>query len=199
MLTGLVYPFIQYLVIGVVMAIVALMLLRLLIAYVDPNPFGVIGRLAYKLKRFTDRLVQPSTDFLFKLKITTKIAPLLTILVFCIFGYFTLQLFANVLFTVDGITVSATNGNVVRIVGFLLYGILGLYSLLIVMRIIFSWFMSFMNPLMRFLLRITDPILLPFRRMMSQIMPMMVFDFSPIIVLLILGFLQTAVAGVLLQ
>lgn len=195
MLTGLVYPIIQYIVVGVVMAIVVLMLLRLLINYIDPNPFGKIGRLAYKLKRFTDRLVQPSTDFLFKLNITTKIAPFITILVFCIFGYFTLRLFGDVFSTIDGVVSSATQGKVVRIVGFILYGTLGIYSLLIVMRIIFSWFMSFMNPLMRFLMRITDPILVPFRRLMP---PIMMFDISPIIVLLILGFLQTAVAAVFL-
>lgn len=177
------------------MAIVVLMLLRLLITYLDPNPFGTIGRLAYKIKRWTDRLVQPSTDFLFKLNITTKIAPLITILVFCIFGYFTLQLFGNVLFTIDGVTISAASGNVIKIVGFLLYGLLGIYSLMIVMRIIFSWFMSFMNPVMRFLMRITDPILVPFRRLMP---PVMMFDISPIIVLFILGFLQTAVAAVFL-
>lgn len=195
MLTGLVYPIIQYIVVGVVMAIVVLMLLRLLINYVDPNPFGKVGRLAYKLKRFTDRLVQPSTDFLFKLNITTKIAPFITILVFCIFGYFTLRLFADVFFTIDGVASSAAQGKIVRIVGFILYGTLGIYSLLIVMRIIFSWFMSFMNPLMRFLMRVTDPILVPFRRLMP---PVMMFDISPIIVLLILGFLQTAVAAVFL-
>lgn len=196
MLTGLVLPIIQYIVVGVVMAIVVLMLLRLLIAYIDPNPFSAIGRLAYKLKRWTDKLVQPSTDFLFKLNITTKIAPLLTILVFCIFGYFALRLFGDVFFTIDGITVSTMQANVIRIVGFLLYGILGIYSLLIVMRIIFSWFMSFMNPLMRFLMRVTDPVLVPFRKLMP---PVMMFDISPIIVLFILGFLQTAVAGVLLR
>ena len=196
MLMSLVFPIIQYIVIGVVMAIVVLMLLRLLITYLDPNPFGTIGRLAYKLKRFTDRLVQPSTDFLFKLKITTKIAPLITILVFCIFGYFTLQFFGNILGTIDGIMVSAAGGNIVKVVGYLLFGLLGLYSLLIVMRIIFSWFMSFMNPVMRFLMRLTDPILVPFRRLMP---PVMMFDISPIIVLLIIWFLQTAVAGVLLR
>lgn len=195
MLMSLVYPIIKIIVVSVVMAIVVLMLLRLLITYLDPNPFGTIGRLAYKIKRWTDRLVQPSTDFLFKLNITTKIAPLITILVFCIFGYFTLQLFGNVLFTIDGVTISAASGNVIKIVGFLLYGLLGIYSLMIVMRIIFSWFMSFMNPVMRFLMRITDPILVPFRRLMP---PVMMFDISPIIVLFILGFLQTAVAAVFL-
>jgi YggT family protein len=196
MLMNLVYPIIQTIVIAIVTAVIVLMLLRLLLNYLDPNPFGKIGRMAFKLRKLTERLVEPTKDFLFKLNITVKIAPLLTILVFCIFGYFTLQFFANILFTIDGVTVSATSGNIIRVIGFLLYGFLGLYSLIIVMRIIFSWFMSYMNPFMRFLMKLTDPILLPLRRLMP---PIMMFDISPIIVLFILGFLQTAVAGVFLS
>jgi YggT family protein len=196
MLTSLVYPIIQYIVIGVVMAVIVLILARLLIVYLDPNPFGKIGSMLYRLRRFTDRLVQPAADFLFKLRMNPNIAPLITILVFCIFGYFTLRLFAELLFTIDGVTVGAMSGDVIKIVGFLLYGFLGVYSLMIVMRIIFSWFMSFMNPVMRFLMRLTDPVLVPIRRLMP---PVMMFDISPIIVLFILWFLQTAVAGVFLR
>ena len=178
------------------MAVIVLILARLLIVYLDPNPFGKIGSKLYRLRRFTDRLVQPAADFLFKLRMNPNIAPLITILVFCIFGYFTLRLFAELLFTIDGVTVGAMSGDVIRIVGFLLYGFLGVYSLMIVMRIIFSWFMSFMNPVMRFLMRLTDPVLVPIRRLMP---PVMMFDISPIIVLFILWFLQTAVAGVFLR
>jgi YggT family protein len=196
MLTNLVYPIIQIIVITAVMVVIALMLLRLLLGYIDPNPFGKVGRLAFKLRKITERLVEPSKNFLFKMNIKAKIAPLLTVLVFCIFGYFTLRLFADVLFTIDGVTTSAMNGSVVKVVGFLLYGLLGIYSLLIVIRIVFSWFMSFMNPVMRFLMRITDPILVPLRRLMP---PVMMLDISPIIVIFILGFLQTAVAGVFLS
>jgi YggT family protein len=196
MLTQTVYPIIQTIVISTVMAVIILMLLRLLLGYLDVNPFGKIGRISFKIRKVTEKLVQPSKDFLFKLNITQNLAPLLTILVFCIFGYFTLRLFADVLITIDGVTASAADGKIVRIIGYLLYGLLGIYSLLIIIRIVFSWFMSFMNPLMRFLLRITDPILVPFRRLMP---PVMMFDISPIIVLFIIGFLKEAVAGVFLS
>jgi YggT family protein len=196
MLTETVYPIIQTIVIAAVMAVIVLMLVRLLLGYLDLNPFGKLGRVAFKIRKVTERLVKPSKDFLFKSNITQNLAPLLTILVFCIFGYFTLRLFSDVLFTIDGVTTSAMNGSVVKVVGFLLYGLLGIYSLLIVIRIVFSWFMSFMNPVMRFLLKITDPILVPLRRLMP---PVMMLDISPIIVIFILGFLQTAVAGVFLS
>ena len=196
MLTLFLYPIFQTIIIAVVMIVVVLMTLRLIFNYADPNPFGAVGRFSYRLKKFTDRMVQPSAMILARLGMNTKIAPLITILGFCIFGYFTLQLIGNVLFTIDGVGASAASGNLVRLVGFLLYGFLGVYSLLIVMRIVFSWFMSWTNPLLRFLMRLTDPILEPFRRLIP---PLGMFDISPIIVLFILGFLQTAVAGVLLR
>jgi YggT family protein len=196
MLTLFLYPIFQTIIIAVVMIVVILMTLRLIFNYADPNPFGAVGRFSYQLRKFTDRMVQPSAMILARLGMNTKIAPLITILGFCIFGYFTLQLIGNVLFTIDGVGTSAASGNLVRLVGFLLYGFLGVYSLLIVMRIVFSWFMSWTNPLLRFLMRLTDPILEPFRRLIP---PLGMFDISPIIVLFILGFLQTAVAGVLLR
>jgi YggT family protein len=191
-----VYPIFKTLVVAAVMIVVILMTLRLIFNYTDPNPFGALGKFSYKLKKFTDRMVMPSANFLARLGMNTKIAPLVTILAFCIFGYFTLELIFTISRTIDGIGESVRNGNLVRLVGFLLYGFLGVYSLLIVMRIVFSWFMSWTNPVLRFLLRATDPVLEPFRRLIP---PLGMFDISPIIVLLILGFLQTAVAGVLLR
>lgn len=193
---SLIYPIVQTLIIALVMVIVFLMVIRLIFNYADPNPFGAIGKLSYNLKRFTDRIVQPSAAFLARVGIDTRIAPLITILVFCVFGYFTLQLFSTVLFTIDGVAASLAAGNIVRFVGFLLYGFLGLFSLAVIMRVIFSWFMSYTNSLMRFLMRVTDPILVPFRRLLP---PVMMFDISPMIVIFILQFLQTAVAAVLLK
>jgi YggT family protein len=195
MLTPLIYPIFQTLIIAVVMVVVVLMALRLVFNYTDPNPFGAVGRFAYKLKKFTDRMVEPSAMFLARLRINTKIAPLVTIFAFCIFGYFILQFVAIVLETIDGVGRSVANGNLVHLIGFLLVGFLGLYSLLIVVRIVFSWFMDWSNKLMRFLRRMTDPILEPFRRIIP---PLGMFDISPIIVLFILHFLRIAVAGVLL-
>jgi YggT family protein len=49
---------------------------------------------------------------------------------------------------------------------------------------------------MRFLLRVTDPVLLPFRRIIP---PVGMFDISPIIVLFLLQLFQRAVEGTLLR
>ncbi len=190
------YPVIQGFIVFLVMIIVILMILRLIFNYTDPNPFGVIGRFSYKLKKHTDRMVYPVASFLARMKVDTRIAPLITILVFCVVGYFILQLFYNLFFTVDGVALSIKEASITRVVGYLLYGLLGIYSLLIVVRIVMSWVTSYGNALLKFLLKITDPIMEPFRRIIP---PLGVFDISPIVVLFLIHFLQMAVAGVLLS
>lgn len=195
MLTELLYPVIQGFIAFVVMIVVLLMALRLIFNYTDPNPFGAIGRFSFKLKKATDRIVYPAAGILAQLRIDTRIAPLLTILVACVLGYFTLQLFAGVIGMIDGITLGIKEASITKIVGHLLVGFLTIYSLLIVIRIVFSWVMPLTNPVMSFLRKVTDPILEPFRRIIP---PLGVFDISAIIVLLLLNFLKIAVAGVLL-
>jgi YggT family protein len=196
MLLPLLYPVIQGFIAFVVMIVVLLMVLRLIFNYTDPNPFGTIGRFSYHLKKKTDRIVYPAAKMLARFRIDTRIAPFITILVACVIGYFILQLVFNILFTIDGVTDSIGKASITRLVGFLLYGFLSIYSLLIVIRIVFSWVLDYTNKVLRFLMRLTDPILEPFRRIIP---PLGMFDISAIVVLLLLGFLKSAVAGVLLS
>lgn len=190
---SVVYPVIQGFIVFVVMIVVILMILRLIFNYSDPNPFSFIGRLSFRLKKFTDRIVYPSAGLLAQMRVDTRIAPLLTIFGAIIIGYFTLQLFYYLFLTVDGVTRELIGGSVTKIVGYILYGGLGLYSLAIIIRIVLSWVMAIGNPILRFLRRITDPLLEPFRRIIP---PLGMFDISPIVVLLLMSFLQAAVWGV---
>lgn len=66
---------------------------------------------------------------------------------------------------------------------------------LLVSRIIISWFgVSPYNDLVRFIYRITEPILMPFRRLPLQVG---MIDFSPFLAFILLSFLQRLVVGVL--
>lgn len=195
MLTAILYPVIQGFIAFVAMVVVVLMVLRLIFNYTDPNPFGAVGRFAYRLKKFTDRIVYPPARLLAGLKMDTRIAPLLTILAVCVVGYFFLSLVASLLGTIDGVTEGVRERSITRIVGHLLYGFLNVYSLLIVIRIVFSWVLDHSNRFLRFLMRLTDPVLEPFRRIIP---PIGMFDISPIVVLLLLNFLQIAVRAVLI-
>ncbi len=189
-------PVIQGFIVFCVMIVVFFMMLRLLFNYTDPNPFGKIGRFSYQIKKHTDRFVYPVAKMLSRMKLDTRLSPLVVILGFIVAGYFVLQLFFNLFFTIDGVAESIVNPSITRLVGYLLYGFLGVYSLLIIVRIILSWITSPINRLTRLLMRLTDPVLEPFRRIIP---PLGMFDISPIVVLLILNFLQIAVAGVLLS
>jgi YggT family protein len=87
-------------------------------------------------------------------------------------------------------------GRPIAIVGYLIFGTLALYSLMIFMRIIISWGVGPHNRLLHFLIRATEPLLGPFRRIIP---PLGFFDLSPIVVLLLLDLLQRAVFATLLR
>ena len=71
----------------------------------------------------------------------------------------------------------------------LLYQALTILMWLVVIRAVVSWFVppTSNNPLVRLLVRVTDPILLPFRQMLPATGGM---DFSPLLALLAIYLLQ---------
>ncbi len=187
------YPILQGFIVFVVMIVFLLMILRLIFNYSDPNPFGLVGRFSFRLKKLTDRLVFPVASFLAYRRVDTRISPLIVILIAVVIGYFILQLFFNIFFTIDGVAASLRTAQITKVVGYLLYGFIGIYTLLILCRIILSWVTSYSNRLLRALSRLTDPVLDPFRRLIP---PLGMFDISPIIVLFALHFLQIAIFAV---
>jgi YggT family protein len=111
-------------------------------------------------------------------------------------GWFAVQLAASVLDTVAGVMLALSRPSIVGVIGYLLYGLLAFYSLLIFIRIIFSWGMvRYGNPLMRFLVNATDPLLVPLRRIIP---PLGMFDLSAIVAFIIIWLFQQAIAGTLL-
>lgn len=191
-----VYPVITGFIAFCAMIVILLMVLRLIFNYTDPNPFGYIGRFSFRIKKLTDKFVYPIARFLGERRIDTRIAPLIAMLGFIVVAYFTSQLFFYFFFAIDNVIFGIQNASITRVVGGILFGFLGIYSLLIVFRIILSWIVNYGNKILGFLMKLTDPILEPFRRLIP---PLGMFDLSPIIVLILLNFLQMAVAGVLLR
>lgn len=190
MLTGLVFPIISLIVFWLMIVFVALMVIRLIFSFADPNPFGKIGRLGYKLRKLTDRYVQPFADFLYIYRIDRKYAPILTAIIFCILAYFALQIIGNTLYIIDGFIKYSAEGNISAIIGFVLYTLLSIYILLIFLRIISSWFVYTQRTFFGFVRRVTDPIMLPVRRLIP---PVGMFDLSAMLVLILLSVLQVFV------
>ncbi len=180
-------------VVAVILGVIALMVVRLIINFADPNPFS---RPVITLRRVTDPLVAPVRGWLMRFGMNVKIAPLFTILLAILFGYFVLLLATSIQTTIVNVSASAASGNVVRLIGSLLYGAIDLYSLLMIIYIILSWG-GRGNRVVRFLARICEPLLAPLRRVIP---PLGGFDLSPLILFLIIfPLLKAAIAKTLLS
>jgi YggT family protein len=185
-----VYPVIWLVVAVAFLIFAALLVLRLIFNYTDPNPFGKIGRFSYHLKKRTDRFVYPAARFLANYRVDTRLAPLLTLLIAFVLTYIGLQIIGNTLYVIDGITTSIAKGNVKAFIGYVLYGLLSVLIFFIYIRFISSWFVFTRNTFLGFVMRVTNPILLPVQKLIP---PIGMFDISALLVLLFIGLLQTLV------
>lgn len=177
----------------VIVAVIVLMLVRLIADAMDLNPFAWTSR---TVRRLSDGFVIPVRGGLRGFGIDVKFAPVVVILIAILLGWFVLQLVGTLAGMVEGIIESVRGGALFRLIGFIIYGLISIYILLITIRIIFSWGMlSYRNRVMRFLVDATEPLLGPLRR---RIPPLGWLDISPLVAILILWLFQAAVAGTLL-
>lgn len=193
---SIIYLVFYYTILSVVAVISTAMILRLIFNYSDPNPFGNIGRFSYWLKKKTDDLVRPAAFFLGRFGANPKLAPLLPLGGTLILGYFTLDFIWRILYALRGISISLTDGNVSAIIGYILIGAITFFTFCVIFRIIFSYFLDYSHKLLKFFVVVTDPIMLPAKRLIPTIG---MFDISPIIVLLALNILQIVVERALIR
>jgi YggT family protein len=191
---ALIYLVVWYLIISAITFVIVLMGVRLIMNAADVNPFT---KHAMAVRRMSDTLINPVRRGLTNLGVQPKYAPLIVILLTILLGWFATTLAASVFGTVAGVLLSARAGAFLTAIGFLLYGLLSLYALLIFIRIIFSWGrISYGNRFMRFLLDVTDPLLVPLSRFVPRVG---MFDISPIVAFIIIRLFQAAIAGTLLR
>jgi YggT family protein len=190
MLTDLVYPVIFIIVWSLFGLFLGLLALRLIFNYSDPNPFGKVGRFGFKVRKATEKWVYPAARFFAMYRIDTRLAPLLTMFIGFVLTYFLMQIIGNIFFVIDGLTAGAITGNPKMVVGFILYGLLSILVLFIFIRFISSWFVFTRRTFLAFVMKVTDPILLPVQRLIP---PIGMFDISAMIVLLLISFIQSIV------
>jgi len=193
MFLQLIYPIISYIVTVLTLIFTALLVLRLIFNYADPNPFGKIGRFSYHLKKRTDRFVYPAARLLANFRVDTRLAPIVTIFITAMLVFFGLNVIYNTFFIIDGLTAGVATGNVNWIIGFIIYAILSVLILFIFIRFIASWFVFTRNTFLGFVQRVTDPILLPVQRLIP---PIGMFDISAMIVLILIQLLQGVVLSI---
>ena len=180
-----------------IMAGIVLILLRSLFNYMDVNPFTWHAR---NVRRATDPVIAPVRMMLMGFRIDPKVAPFVVIILMIVVGYLLVQIAGTVLNTAAGIIYALTDRKLsapVGIAGYLLLGFLGMYALAILVRIVMSWFgTSYANRLMRFLIKLTEPLLVPLRRTLPTVG---MFDVSPMVAVLIVWICQMAVSATLLK
>lgn len=188
--------FITWAIAAMIIAAVLLIILRAVFNYIDVNPFTWHARNA---RRVTDPLLAPVRAMLIGFRLDPSVAPFIAVILILVVGYLAVQVAGTLLNTIAGILYAVTSRNAgmpVAIVGYVLFGLLGLYTLAIFVRIIFAWIgMSYANPWNRLLIKLTEPLLGPLRRMVPLVG---MFDISPIVAFLILWVCQAAVARTLL-
>jgi len=190
---GQISLFVWYAIATVILVIIALMLARLILNKADLNPFS---RPVIMLRRWTDPLVNPVRRVVMRMGFGPNVAPLFVVLAALVLGYFASEFIGAVLGTVAGLIVSTREGKPISIVGYLLFGFIAVYMLLIFARILYSWFADPHSRVLHFLIRATEPVLGPFRRVIP---PVGMMDISPLIVMFLLDLLKRAVATTLIR
>lgn len=196
MLSLTVYPIIWLIGWGAFLFFLALLLLRLTFSYSDPNPFGTVGRFSFKIRKITERFVYPAARFLSGFRVDTRLAPLVTAFIALVLTYFGLQIIGNVFFIIDGLSVSIASGNVRATVGFIIYGLLSLFVLFLIFRFVGQWFVFARNTFLAFVYKVTDPVMIPAQRLIPRVG---MFDFSLLVVLILVSILQAAVIALLVR
>src|SRR6266576_2577359 len=142
------FLFVNWAISAIIIAVILLMVFRMIVNYADLNPFAWTS---LTIRRLSDPFIGPVRRALVGFGVDPKYSPLVVILLVILLGYFGLQLASEIAVMLAGLIASLQKGALVSALGYILYGLISIYILLIFMRIIFSWGMvSYTNRIMRF-------------------------------------------------
>ena len=193
---ALIYVFIWWAAVALGTAGILLIILRSLFLYLDVNPFTWHAR---NVRRATDPVIAPVRRMLIAYRLDPGVAPFIVIIMLIVALVLLVQFAGTVLNTVAGILYVVANrrpGAPKAILGYLLFGLLGLFTLMIFVRVIYLWLgVSSRNRVARFSFQVTEPLLAPLRRWVPMVG---MIDISPIVAFAILWVGQLIVASTLL-
>ncbi len=177
---------VDWLLIALVIGVVVLVLLRVLLLQI--NPFGW---LSYYVRRLTDPMIWPIAQHM---PGNANAAPLILIIATLVGAFFFKWMLADVLTALRGLLSGVDSGDLLQIIGWVLYGVVAVLLVLIVARIVFSW-LPFIRDgrLMWMLYRLTEPVMGPFRQLIP---PLGMFDLSPMLLIFLLQFAQNAIRSI---
>ncbi|HEY7913789.1 MAG TPA: YggT family protein [Blastocatellia bacterium] len=175
----------------VTLAVAGLFVLRVILTWVGANPFG---RVSYHLTRVTEPFVRPLRQQMGSRIMRYDLLPLMVALMVLVTGLFISSLIGQSAIIMNTIYRAAFQG-----IGSgkdILRALIELLGLLYVAAIFLRFFLPFFgvgysNKFFRFLFVITEPLLRPLRRIFVAGM----FDFSPLIAMLIVQVLTSVIAS----
>ena len=142
--------FVTWAITALIVAAILLIILRAVFNYMDVNPFTWHAR---NVRRVTDPVLAPVRAMLMAFRLDPKVAPFIAAILILVAGYLILQLAGTLLNTIAGILYAVASHSAdtpIAIIGYVLFGLLGLYTLAIFVRIIFVWVGgSYANPWLR--------------------------------------------------
>lgn len=196
MLTTTVYPIVWMVLWGAFLVFLAFMILRLIFNYADPNPFGRVGRFGFKVRKLSEKWVYPAARFLASFRVDTRLAPLVTLFIGLVLTYFASQIIGNTFFVIDGLSMGIAIGSVKVFIGFVLYGLLSVLVFFIFVRFLSQWFVFTRKTFLGFVMKVTNPIMLPVQKLIP---PIGMFDISAMIVIIVIGLLQSVVLNMFVR
>nr|MBA2379643.1 YggT family protein [Blastocatellia bacterium] len=96
----------------------------------------------------------------------------------------------------DGLSAAISSGNVNATIGFILYGLLSLFVLMLVARVVGQFFVFKPNTFLGFAYKITDPVMIPVQKIVPRVG---MFDVSIMVVLIVVFILQAIVMNVFIR
>lgn len=183
-----------YVVLGIAGAIALALVLRVVISWATSNPFAW---LPYHLRRLTEPLVMPLRSPFGHRQPRYDLLPLISaIIVFGIGSFISYVLFqsAELLWSFyQTVFIGLVNA---RFMAWWLIRLLGLLlQIAVFLRFFLPWFgFGYSSAFMRFLFKLTEPLLRPIRRLLGQYLVKGSFDFTPLLALFLIQFLTPIIA-----
>jgi YggT family protein len=184
---------ISYIVFWATLVVTGLLLLRVLLTWLGVNPFG---RIPYHLTRITEPMVRPMRSQFGGRALRYDLLPLVVGVMVLVIGLFVASFFSQlseIFFLMGGMLQSGLVAS-----RQMLAVLIRLVGLLYVAAIFLRFFMPFLgagyrNKWFRFIFTITEPLLKPLRRIFVAGM----FDFSPLVAMLIVQVLTGLLVSML--
>src|SRR5213075_1180866 len=136
---GLIYFFVRAALTLMMGVGIALVLLRAIFDYTEVNPFTWHYR---NVRRATEGVLVPARAILRGFRLDPRVAPLIVVIMLIALWLVLVQTASTVLNTIAGVLfaiASHKQNTATGIIGYLLFGLLGLYTVAILVRILFSW------------------------------------------------------------